>query len=248
MAVTVNGQGITVVEYQGELQRYQAGLQAAGQTVPAEGEQAAAVQQELIYQLLLAQAAGEYGCAQDDASLQTRLDGTISAVGGPDAFNTWLQQNFYDAATFQTAFKRNSAAACVRDALTAAVPATAPQVHARQIRVLSEASARGYLAQLQAGAAFDDLAAQVDPVTRGDLGWFPQGYLAQSAVDSAAFTLALGAYSDVITTEVGYHIIYIVEKEDAHPLTPDALLFVQQQAVENWLRGRQSAASVVITP
>jgi peptidyl-prolyl cis-trans isomerase C len=248
MAVLVNGQGVTVVEYQSEVQRYRAGMQAAGQQLPAEAEQEAAVQQELIRQVLLDQAAAEFTCTLDDGALQSRLDAMIAAVGGQEAFNSWLQQNFYDASTFRVAFKRSSQAACVRDALTAAIPLTAPQVHARQIRVLSESTARGYLAQLQAGVSFDELAAQVDPVTRGDLGWFPHGYLSQPAVDDAAFALSVGGYSDVISTEVGFHIIYAVEKDDAHPLTPDALLFVQQQAVETWLMQRQSAASISVTP
>jgi len=248
MAITVNGQGITVVEYQSELQRIRAGIQAAGQPLPVETELAAAVQQEMIRQVLMDQAASEFSCTLDDNGLQTRIDGMIAAVGGQEAFNTWLQQNYYDTSTFRVAFRRTSQAACVRDALATAVPLTAPQVHVRQIRVLSESTARGVLAQLQAGVAFEDLAAQVDPVTKGDLGWFPQGYLVQPAVDEAAFSLSVGGYSDVISTEVGFHIIFVMEKDDAHPLTPDALLFVQQQAIESWLMERQAEANISVVP
>ncbi len=46
-----------------------------------------------------------------------------------------------------------------------------------------------YTHQLQAGADFATLAYRYDPLTGGDLGWFPRGVLTQPAVEEAAFSL-----------------------------------------------------------
>ena len=65
---------------------------------------------------------------------------------------------------------------------------TAEQVHARQILVTSQEEADAVMAQLAAGASFDDLAYEYDELTGGELGWFPRGYLLQPAVEDAAFS------------------------------------------------------------
>jgi len=72
------------------------------------------------------------------------------------------------------------------------------------------------------------MAAQVDPVTRGDIGWFPRGYLTEKAVEDAAFSLEAGKYSAIIPGEVGFHIIKTLELQADRPLSPDALLALQK--------------------
>jgi peptidyl-prolyl cis-trans isomerase C len=121
------------------------------------------------------------------------------------------------------------------------------QVHARQILLYNDAEAQSVLAQLKSGAKFDDLAVTYDPVTRGDLGWFPQGYLLDANLETAAFALQAGQFSDVISSEVGFHIIYIVER-GSHPLSPDARLILQGRAVIDWVSQQRAQASIVLSP
>ena len=49
--------------------------------------------------------------------------------------------------------------------------------------------------QLNTGADFDELAALYDPITLGELGWVPQGYLLNASADEAVFALQAGQYS-----------------------------------------------------
>ena len=91
-----------------------------------------------------------------------------------DALATWESAHGYTDADFRSALRRQIAAAWMRDRITASVPATAEQVHVKQILLYNASDAQQVLANLQAGTAFDDLAAQYDPVTKGDLGWFPR--------------------------------------------------------------------------
>jgi len=246
MAAHVNGAGILLAEYQAELQRYQAALQAEG----AAFDQAAASKEvidELVNQTLLAQAAASQNYTVNDAALQARIDELASEAGGVEALNAWLAQNFYTDASFRLALKREMAAVWMRNQIIASVPSTTEQVHARQILVDSQSEAESVLRQLQAGTPFDTLAYQYDTLTGGELGWFPRGYLLQPDVESAAFSLEAGAYSGVISTSNGYHIIEVIEKDAQHALSPDALLFLQRQALENWLETQRSQGNIEIT-
>ncbi len=64
-------------------------------------------------------------------------------------------------------------------------------------------------------------------VTGGDLGWFPRGFLNFSEVETAAFSLEAGQYSDPVASAIGWHIILVIEKDPAHELSPDGLFAVQ---------------------
>jgi peptidyl-prolyl cis-trans isomerase C len=65
-------------------------------------------------------------------------------------------------------------------------------------------------------------------------------------VDVAAFSLAVGEYSQIIQTSLGYHIIKVLEKDSAYPLTSDAKLFLQKQAVSDWLKTNRDQAEIII--
>jgi len=86
-----------------------------------------------------------------------------------------------------------------------------------------KAKAAGLLLQVRKGADFAELAKKnsEDPVSAangGDLGAFARGAMV-AEFDQAAFTLGVGAISDLVKTQFGYHIIKIVEKQPAHTQT-----------------------------
>jgi peptidyl-prolyl cis-trans isomerase C len=84
----------------------------------------------------------------------------------------------------------------------------------------------------------------MDPTTGGDLGWFPQGYLTQSDVETAAFALQPGQYSDIIKSDLGYHIIYVVTRDANHPLSVDARRTLQEKKLADWLQNAKSSAQI----
>jgi peptidyl-prolyl cis-trans isomerase C len=245
MVARVNGEGILLSEYQAEMQRYQAAGSQLNETYD-EGTAKQAVLDELINQTLLAQAAAKQNYMVDDATLQSKLDALTEEIGGTDALQSWYSQNFYSEESFRSALARDMAATWMRNQIIAAVPGKAEQVHARQILVKSQSEADSILAQLQAGTTFDTLAYQYDPLTSGELGWFPRGYLLQSDVENAAFGLQAGQYSGVIATSYGYQIIEVIERDEQHALSPDALLFMQRTALQSWLEDQRSQSSIEI--
>lgn len=83
-----------------------------------------------------------------------------------------------------------------------------------------KAKAEGLLKQIKGGADFAALAKQYsdDPGSRengGDLGWVVRGQMVKN-FEAATFSLKPKQISDLVTTEYGFHIIQVLEKENAH--------------------------------
>ncbi|MCU1335197.1 MAG: PpiC-type peptidyl-prolyl cis-trans isomerase [Bryobacterales bacterium] len=103
------------------------------------------------------------------------------------------------------------------------------RVHARHILLKTEgksdaekkvlqAKAEDLLKQLKNGADFADLAKKNSQDSTaeqgGDLGWFVRNQMVPE-FDNVAFTLKPKELSGVVTTQFGYHIIQVTEKEPA---------------------------------
>ncbi len=245
MAAIINEGGITLAEYNAELQRLQASLQESGKTMAAADEQKQVLDQ-LIDETLLAQAAYKAGYTLDDAGLQKHIDALANQPGAAVSLDDWMAKNFYTLESLKNALRRSLAAAWQRDQVTAAAPQTADQVHVRQMLFLNPDSADRYYQQLQSGAKFATLAYVVDPTTGGDLGWFPRGYLLLPEIEKAAFELQPGTYSQIIKTAYGYQIIYVEERDGQHPLSADARRSIQRQMLQNWLQEQRSQAKIQI--
>lgn len=247
MAVIVNGEGISQAEFDSELGRYQQAQTGLGNTVSLETA-SRVVMENFVDLLLLEQSAMANGFTLQDASLQSRIDSLAAEAGGAEAFAAWMSAHGYTPDGFAADLRRQVAAAWMRDQVTASVPATADQVHVKQILLYNEGEAQQALGYLQAGWKFEDLAAQYDPVTKGELGWFPRGYLPSLAIEEAVFALQPGQNSAVLQDEGGYHILYLMERDPARLLSPDALLTLKEQALRSWLDQRRNESTILYPP
>ena len=93
--------------------------------------------------------------------------------------------------------------------------------------------------QLVDGADFAQLASEYsdDPGSAadgGDLGWFGRGKMV-APFEEAAFTLAVDAISQPVESSFGYHIIQVLERDDARPKDAAALDQERSQAFQSWL-------------
>lgn len=247
MALTVNGEGITVVEFDSEVARYISAQTALGVDVESSAA-ASAVIDDFVAQLLLAQAARAGGFTLDEAALRARIDALAAEVGGAENLSKWQSEHGYSEPVFRSAIKRGAESAWMRDKIVSSIPGTTEQVHIQQILLYNEGTARSFLMQLNGGADFDALALDADPLTRGDLGWVPRGYLLDVAIENAAFALPVGGHSDVIATDVGFHILRILARDPARTLSPDALLALQEQALRTWIEEQRQTAEIVLAP
>jgi parvulin-like peptidyl-prolyl isomerase len=100
---------------------------------------------------------------------------------------------------------------------------------------------------LQEGRDFAQLATTFDPQARGYLGWFPQGYLTIPELDPILFSMEVGETSDIIETDIGFHIIKVLDKETDRPLDPTIRQQFQEKALDEWLEQQWKLSTIEIT-
>lgn len=241
LAARVNDQAISLERYQAELGRFQA---AVNRELNQDDHQR--VLESLVNELLLAQSATENGYTLDNATLQERLEELAQAAGGQDALNQWMEANGYSEASFLEHLDLAIRAAWMRDQIVAQVSTTQEQVHARQVLFKTIEEANQAFAQLQAGADFLDLAKTSDPIAGGELGWFPRGYLFFPELEEAIFQLQPGQYTDVIQTPSGFHIVFVIEREQERPIDSQVFVILQENALQKWLEEQRQQSSIEI--
>jgi parvulin-like peptidyl-prolyl isomerase len=238
-AAIVNGDLITLAEYQEELARYKA---AVNRDLTDEDQEI--VIHDLINLTLLAQAAKTEGYQVSDEDLEER----ITALNTEDQpLDDWLAAHGFTSDSFRVHLKRAIKAAWMRDKIIADVPYEMVQIHAQQMLFYELEPAQQVLEELEEGKDFSDLAKNYDPQTQGDLGWFPPNFLTLPVLDPVLFNLEIGETSDIIETDIGYHIIKILEKEDNRPLDPAIRQVLQAKAIDSWLERRWKLSSIQIT-
>lgn len=237
----VNGESILLAAFQAEVARYSAALGTA-----ASPEDETRVLDELINQVLLAQGAAEQGFNVSPELLDERLLALEAELGGKQALLDWMAANGYLESDFRADLQRAIAAAWMRDQIAEAVPQIAEQVHVRQILLTNSDDAAQVLTRLQSGADFTALAAEYDPLAKGDLGWLPRGYLLDPKLDEAIFALQPGEWTPITQTIAGYHILQLIESDPQRTIDPSARLALQKLALQNWLDEKRSQSDLQI--
>jgi peptidyl-prolyl cis-trans isomerase C len=244
LAIVINGESISLPEYEAEVARFEAATSITG-TVLASDTYTTVIN-ELVDQTLLSQAAREKGFTVDEADLEAKISALQEQLGGTQALIDWQIAHGYTEVDFNKVLKRSTEAAWMRDAIMAGVSEMAEEVHVFQILVPTSVEAEQIYASLLAGEDFMTIATTYDPVTKGDLGWFPRGYLDELAIEEAAFALQPEQFSQVIHTDIGYHILYLLERDPAHTLQPDARRLFQEEAIQEWLSEYKKQSEIQI--
>ena len=121
LALTVNGDAISLAEFDAEVARYTSAQQALGKTVES-ADATSAVIEDLTSQLLLSQGAHANGFTLDDPALQARIDSLLAQIGGADNLSKWQSDHGYSDQTFRSALRRAAESAWMRDKIITAVP------------------------------------------------------------------------------------------------------------------------------
>lgn len=256
LAALVNGQPITLAEYEKELARYEQAQEELGITPGEDGpDYRGIVLDALIETELIAQAAASMDVSITPEMIDARLAELQEASGGPENFAAWLETNQWTAEEFREALAAEMLTEETVAMVTSDVPTTAEQVNARYLQVEDQQLAQSLLDQARAGADFAALAREysLDRVTGengGDLGYFARGSLLVPELEAAAFELAPGQLSEVITasradgTGTTYYIVQVVDRDPQRPLSADLRFSMLQQRFESWLAERWVQADV----
>lgn len=189
--------------------------------------------------------AGEAITATQSASSVTR-----------EQFNTAFS-SYLDTLKTQTGISESEFRAIVRgellqnkvlEQITADVPTSAQQVHARHILVKTEEEAKQVRQRLLDGEDFAKVAEEVSTDTAsakngGDLGWFGLGQM-DPEFEKEAFNLPIGKISDPVKTQFGYHIIEVLERDENRPLSPSQLDQAKQERYQKWLEEQRGVSDI----
>jgi len=246
-AAVVNGEGILLSGFEASLLQLEQAITDYPDLFAEEGRTPEEIVLEaLVDRTLLAQAAREAGFSADPSLVAERFSQLTIQAGGEEALNAWMEQNGYTRESFLLELPLEIEAAWQRDQIAAGVPELLEQVRARQILFYDPFQASRAYDQLQAGISFDSILENNDPNDLGYLDWFPRGVLLLPELEEIFFSLTPGQYSQVIETEIGYHILYVIEKDPAHPLSSEVRLILEEQAVADWLAQQRSQAEIQV--
>lgn len=200
---TLNGQPITDRDIDMTL----ADLQDQLGQVPAENQRAAALS-ALIDIRALAAKAEETGLDETE-DFKNRL----AFLRDRALHNAYFREEVVDKVSDED----------VRARYDKEVAATPPEneVRARHILLKTEEEAKAVIAELDAGAKFEDVAKEksTGPTgpNGGDLGYFTRGRMVPE-FEEAAFALDVGSYTEEpVETQFGWHVIKLEDKRQVQP-------------------------------
>jgi foldase protein PrsA len=244
----VNGQPITLIEYQRAIDRFEI-PDIASYDVIAANELDKLIEQAVINQA--AEAMGIEVLAEDvDAEYQAMRD-----IMPNDAdWQQWLISNrFLNDGEFRLATLDALTTAQVQAAVLQDVSTfTIQQVRARHILVSTQDEAFIAYERLQAGEDFASVARDlsIDETTResgGDLGdeggWFVASDLIVPELATLALSQPDGVYSQPYPTLLGWHIVQTLERSE-RPALPEEIATASAQVFAQWLAEQMNAAII----
>jgi parvulin-like peptidyl-prolyl isomerase len=255
-AAVVNGKSISLAEFERQVARYEASMVASGQDLNTEeGKQALDQGRQWVLDLMIEQVLIEQAAAEQDISIDDEtLDSTIATLRneiGDEAFNEWLEKEEMTLEEMRERLRSDMVATQMANQVAESIPTAAEHIHARHILVDTMEEAQSIRNQILAGGDFEALARTYsqDISTRdigGNLGFFPAGVLTSSEVENAAFALEPGQVSDVIASNLGYHIVQVVASEPNRTIDPENLRLLRDKAVREWLDDLKSSGDIQI--
>jgi parvulin-like peptidyl-prolyl isomerase len=179
---------------------------------------------------------------------------TLAADSFQSAYDRFLgRANLTDGA-YRDLKRAEVAREKLREDISKNVPRTEEMVHARHILVDNADSLQQVQQKLAEGIPFDQVASEMstDRGTRekgGDLGWFPRGQM-NAPFEAAAFSQPIGEIGQPVESPNGTHIIQVLERDDAHPLSQEQLDGKASQGYQAWYSGVRNGESVknTLTP
>jgi parvulin-like peptidyl-prolyl isomerase len=249
-AANVNGQAILLAALDTEVQRRLDGLASIGVAAPTDlNSFRLQVLDAMIDQVLIEQAAVIQNISVSETEIEAEIAVLIEIAGNRENWLAQLQTEQLSEADFKAALYAALITQKMRDLVTASTCKNVEQVHVRHILVADETTALQIKQGLISGMDFTALAAQfsLDVTTKqagGDLGWFARGQLLQKSIEDAAFALAIGATSDPVKSDLGYHILQGLEKAADRPVDPETCFRLTENAFELWIQALRTQAQI----
>ena len=221
----------------------------------------------LIVENLIIQDALLNNISVEDQEVDNRIDDLIVSLGGETAFEEFLESNgmsreyFIDFTKNDLLFskhKNNFISNIIIDKEVAEEYFNENKedvtiLRASHILVVNEEDGIKILEALENGEDFAELALTESMDSRsaidgGDLGYFTRGeYTAVQEFEKAVFDLEVGEISDLIKTEVGYHIIRLNERKDSFEELEDEIMeLLKNQEYTKYIEELENKAEIKV--
>ncbi|MFT5194507.1 MAG: parvulin-like peptidyl-prolyl isomerase [Cellvibrionaceae bacterium] len=253
LVALVNGDLITLADYQADLDQYTQALAAIGEGLPENYQNSRLM--VLVEAVIIRQAAAEWNIEINADELNLALEDVKKRAEENGGYEAWLRANQYDAVQFLEILEQQLLTSAVIDEVVRSVPAATEQVRARYIVVNDVGLAQSIFDQVLAGSNFADLAVtySLDQATApdgGDLDFIMRGWLFQPEVEDVIFSLEPNQTSGIITVDHGngqisYYLVQVLEKDPARILSSAQRDIVTRKVIEEWLGERLAAAEII---
>lgn len=256
LVAEVNGEEITQEEFDSEYAIYknqfesQLGEGALEQPSPngqTYGEVLRVnILEKLIMEKLVAKESSNLNIVVTDEEVKAKIDEYLKEMEGQEKFDEFLESLQLSQEYFESNLRKELLFDKYRAEILKDVSISEESIkeyfeenkedlvviRASHILVDSEEKAKTALNRLNNGEVFDKVAMDVSmdgsASNGGDLGYFPKGQMIQEFED-AAFALKEGETSKLVKTEVGYHIIKLVDRKDSYDDLKDDIVLVLKE-------------------
>lgn len=176
--------------------------------------------------------------------IQKQMEEYVKAMGGEEKFDEFLKNNHISKEFFEENLRKELLFNKYRDAFLDDIQINEKEVKkyfeenkeelivvkASHILVKTEEEGKKVLKRLEAGEDFAKVASEVSidktsSMQGGSLPYFAKGDMI-AEFEEAAFALSPGEISDLVHTEVGYHIIKVEDKKDTYEALKDDIVKV----------------------
>jgi len=219
----------------------------------------------LIMEKIIANEASKANLEVTDDEVNAVLNQYVQLFGGEEQFNETLENSFITKEFLAESIKNDLLLNKHKEYFIENATVTEEEaqeyfeenkddlvvIRARHILVKTEEEGKEVLERLKNGEDFAKVAEEVsvDKVSAmngGDLGYFGKGSMI-AEFEEAAFSLEPGETSDLVKTEVGYHIIRVEDKRDTfESLKDDIIEFLKEQKYYDNLQQLRENAKVKI--
>jgi parvulin-like peptidyl-prolyl isomerase len=239
---SVNGIDINRDDYNRALERRTSSNIADPETLKRQ------VLEELIEQELINQGASSLGVNISEINVQAEIDAQIEIAGSIETWQALLAQNNYTEEEWRDAQYDALVTTAVRNHLLEPYFGMVEQVQARHIVVRTNEEADAILERLKMGEDFVTLTRtrsiyESVRETDGDLGWFARNELFQPNLETYAFSLEPPQIAGPIATNLGYHIIQVLDKE-LRPVELERLPTLSENIFNAWLESLRQTAKI----
>lgn len=243
LVAKVNGEAITLVEFERAFRRQQ--LQASAASYDALAND---VLSTLIEQRLINQAAVEMGVSVTDADIEAEYQNMRQLRQSDAEWQAWLDENIYTEVELRASLRDSMLTQRAQEQVVQLDAASVTEVNARHIVVATEAEATGIMARLDAGEDFAALAAaySTDVTSRedgGNLGWFTMEDLLTPELAETAFDMQINEVRGPIQTMLGYHIIQLLDTRQRNAQPEESFALANQQ-FNVWLSNLLNQATI----